>query len=321
MRASGSWPKYYDSLRTFSPARFSAIPGWEPISVDPDSYPERDAVAAYLEGFARSLDVDIRTNTRVADIVRSKHGFLVRTSAGEDFDASAVVAASGSFSNPRRPALPGQDSFTGEILHVVDYSRPDAFAGQRVVVVGGGNSAVQVGHELAQIATVTLATNNPINFVDQRPDGRDLHHLLVAGFDQLPPEWFIPFMAGPLTIDIGNYRAAFEAAVLDRRQVFAALDGDHVIWSNGSRERVDTVLLATGYRPNLGYLATLGAVDERGNPKHKGGISTTHPGLAYVGLEFQRTFASNTLRGVDSDARFIAPALRAYADRLHVAFR
>lgn len=316
-RASGSWPNYYDSLRVFSPARFSGISGHRPIEADPDDYPGRDVIADYLEGFSASLDVEVRTGTRVTDVETAVHGYAVHTATGDTIEAAGVVAASGSYGAPHLPPWPGQDGFTGNVLHVADYRNPEPYAGQRVIVVGGGNSAVQVGHELAQVATVTLATRQPINMVDQRRDGRDLHHFLAAGFDHLPVEWFAPFVTGGLVIDIGGYRKAFEAGLLDRRPLFTEFDTHGVVWSDGTREQVDTVLLATGYRPDLGYLAGLGALDETGAPRHNGGISTTCPGLAYVGLEFQRSFASNTLRGAGADAEHIVAPLAAYAAGLH----
>jgi putative flavoprotein involved in K+ transport len=83
------------------------------------------------------------------------------------------------------------------------------------------------------------------------------------------------------------------------------------VWTDGARERVDTVVFATGYRPNLDYLQPLGAL-EHGVPKHVGGISSTHPGLAYTGLELQRSFSSNTLRGVSRDAAHVMGPLAAH---------
>ncbi|MET9959606.1 NAD(P)-binding domain-containing protein [Streptomyces sp. NPDC006326] len=86
-----------------------------------------------------------------------------------------MVAASGSFGNPYRPALPGPESFTGHLLHVADYRGPEAFAGQRVVVVGAGNSAVQVAAELPRTSRTTLATRAPVRFARQLLWGRDLY--------------------------------------------------------------------------------------------------------------------------------------------------
>jgi putative flavoprotein involved in K+ transport len=308
----GSWPHYYDSLKLFSPAAYSAMPGFR-FRGDPERYAPRDEVVAYLRDYAAKLDADIRTGSRVTSVASTGNGgFLVTTDAGKAIHTAAVVAATGSFGSPHLPALLGRHTFTGRLLHVAGYRRPEPYVGQRVVVVGAGDSAVQVGYELAQVANVTLATRHPLRFLPQRIDGRDLHYWLErTGFDELPPEWLARLIPGALVTDTGRYRAAVESHRPDRRPMFTALDGEHVVWSDGTREVVDTIVLATGYRPHLDYLGPLGALTD-GLPQHTRGISTTHPGLAYVGIEFQRSYASNTLRGVHRDAEYFAPAIAAH---------
>jgi putative flavoprotein involved in K+ transport len=309
----GSWPNYYDSLKLFSPAAYSSFPGF-PFRGDPERYPARDEVVDYLRDYAATLDADIRTECRVTSVTPTGTlGFLVTTDTGEAIHAAAVVAATGSFGSPHIPALLGQHSFGGRLLHVADYRRPEAYVDQRVVVVGAGDSAVQVGYELAQVAKVTIATRHPLSFLPQRIDGRDLHYWLErTGFDDLPPERLARLIPHTLVTDNGRYRAALEAGRPDRRPMLTALDGEHVIWSDGAREVVDTIVFATGYRPHVDYLDALGALTDDGIPRHAGGISTTHPGLAYLGIEFQRSYASNTLRGVNRDAEHIAPAIAAH---------
>lgn len=310
----GSWPRYYDSLTLFSPARFSEIPG-TPFGGELDRYPRRDEVVAYLRSFASALDVEIRTGTRVDEVAWADGRFVVHTSTGEELAAAGVVAASGAFDNPHLPRLPGQDDFAGEVLHVADYRRTDRFVGRRIVVVGGGNSAVQVGHELSQVAAVTVASRQPLRFLPQLRDGRDLHHwLITSGFDLLPPQWLARVVPGTLVMDTGDYRRAVETGALDWRPMFTGFDEDGVVWADGRREHVDVVLFATGYRPHLPYLENLGAVGD-GTPHHLGGVSTTHPGLVYVGLEFQRSFASNTLRGVHRDVDHVLSPLLAHVGR------
>jgi putative flavoprotein involved in K+ transport len=313
-RAAGSWPEYYDSLAAFSPARHSAMPG-APFPGDPDHYPGRDEVAAYLEGYRRSLGVEIRFRTRVAT-VRSADGggFVVHTADGEAIGAAAVIAASGSFASPHRPRLPGQETFAGELLHVAAYRNPEPYAGRRIVVVGAGNSAMQVAYELAQVASVTLASRRPLQLVPQIVRGRDVHDWLTStGFDDLPPAWLARLITHPPVVDTGGYAEALRARRPDRRPMFTGLEDGGVVWADGTREPVDVILLATGYRPSLEYLRELGALDADGMPLHAGGVSTTHFGLAYVGLEFQRSFASNTLRGVARDADHVVRPLAAWA--------
>ncbi|WP_328994344.1 NAD(P)/FAD-dependent oxidoreductase [Kribbella sp. NBC_01245] len=311
-RPVGSWPAYYDSLTLFSPARYSAFPG-VPLPGDPDRYPSRDEVVAYLEAFAATLDVELRTGVRVVKVTTAGTGFAVHTESGEVVQAAGVVAASGSFGSPFVPSLPGLDGFTGDVLHVAGYRRPKSYAGQRVVVVGAGNSAVQVAYELADVATVTLAVRRPVQFIPQVRGGRDMHYWLTKlRIDLLPPAVLSRVIRGTPVFDTGEYRAALASGRYRQRPMFSGFDGDHVVWPDGERERADTVILATGYRPNVDYLEPLGALDTAGLPLHKGGVSLTHPGLVYAGLEFQRSFSSNTLRGVHRDATHVIAALKAH---------
>ncbi|MEO3861032.1 FAD-dependent oxidoreductase [Acrocarpospora sp. B8E8] len=311
---AGSWPHYYDSLTLFSPARYSCLPGLA-FGGDPEHYPHRDEVVAYLTRYARELTRDgaqIRTGARVVGVVAAAGGgFTVRLADGQRMSARSVIAATGSFARPWLPPLTGADTFTGQIRHAAGYRSPEPYAGRRVVVVGAGNSAVQIAVELAAHARVTLASRAPVRFVPQRPLGRDLHFWFrLTGFDRLPLRRTGDPVPAPV-LDPGRYRRALAAGLPDRRPMFTRLTADQVEWADGTRERVDVVLLATGYRPNLDYLAGLGALDADGRPRHDRGLSTSHPGLGYLGLEWQRTPSSNTLRGVGADARHLVGRLTA----------
>jgi hypothetical protein len=94
--------------------------------------------------------------------------------------------------------------------------------------------------------------------------------------------------------------------------MFELFTADGIIWSDGRHERVDTIIFATGYRPHLAYLAELEALDETGRARQRRGVSSTVPGLYYVGLPRQRTAASATLRGVGADAKIVVNHLRRY---------
>ena len=308
----GSWPHYYESLKLFSPARYSALPGL-PFPGHPDHYPARDEVIAYLEGYAAHFRLPVRTNAQVVTVHRTETGFRVLLVDGTTLETRTLIAATGSFHRPSLPLIPGQERFRGQRLHSSAYCNPDIYHGQRLVVVGGGNSAVQIAVELARVALVTLATRAVVTFTPQRILGRDIHFWTrLLGWERVPLGGRLRLQEFNPVLDTGIYRHALATGLLDRRPMFTGFSPEGVIWPDGERERVDTVIFATGYRPNLNYLAVLDAVDGAGRARHRAGVSLTTPGLAYVGLPAQRTFASATLRGVGADAAYVVAHLRRY---------
>jgi len=308
----GSWPDYYDSLTLFSPARYSELPG-RSFGGDRDRYPSRDEMVGYLRDYAAGLDADIRCGERVERVTADDDGLLVESATGLRVRSPLVIAATGSFDSPHRPAPRGLEGFSGTVSHASEYRTPGDYAGRRVVVVGGGNTAVQIAAELATVARVTLTTRSPLKFSPQRPLGRDLHWWLSRSrLDSAPIGRWLRGRTTPV-LDDGRYRAAIAAGRPDHRPMFTRLDGQDVIWSDDQREPIDTVILATGYRPHLPYLAGTGALDADAEPLHRAGVSTTVAGLGYVGLEYQRSIASATVRGGARDAARVIRQLRTMA--------
>ncbi len=284
----GSWPNYYDSLKLFSPAGFSSMPGMK-FPGNQNLYPKRDEVIRYLQDYKKKFQLPVLINQRVDMIEKNNIGFIVRTVTGDKFQVRTIINATGSFNNPFIPNIQGREVFQGKTLHSSEYRNPQPYHNQRVIVIGGGNSAVQIAVELSKVSQTTLSVRQPIKFVKQRLLGRDIHYWLkVFGFDTFP------FWRFGKTAPRSN-------AVND-------IGGYGVIWPDGEREPVDTIIYATGYRPHLPYMKLLGALDGEGMPLQKAGISSI-PGLYFVGLEGQRSFASATLRGVGEDAEYVVKKL------------
>jgi putative flavoprotein involved in K+ transport len=305
----GSWPHYYDSLTLFSPAGRSSLPGML-FPADPDHYPARDEVTTYLRQYAGHFQLPIITNARVVRVEQEAEGFRVITQQGVTYTGRSIIAATGAFHRPYTPQLPGQDTFQGQTLHSATYRNPTPFQGQRVVVVGAGNSAIQIAVELAQVAHVTLATRQPIRFRPQRLLGRDIHHWArLLGLDRLPLGPWLAARMGQGVLDTGVYQAAVAAGQPHRRQMFVRFTPSGVVWADDVEEPIDAVIYATGYRPNLDYLTALGALDADGQALHRRGVSTMVPRLGYVGVHNQWTYASATLRGVGPDAAYVVSVL------------
>jgi len=314
-RPVGSWPWHYDSLRLFSPARYAALPGL-PFPGNPERYPARDEVSAYLEAYAGHFRFPVLTDVDVAQVLPTGPAFRVLTGDGRTFQARTLVAATGTYRKPFIPDVPGRPNFRGRVLHSLEYRRPEPFAGQRVVVVGAGNSAVQIAVELARVARVSLAARRPVQFVPQRPLGRDVHDWITwLRVDQFPLGIFGRVPSPRSVFDLGAYRAAFRRGQLDRRLMFRRFTGQGVVWGAGTEEAVDSVIFATGYRANLDFLRGTGALDARGEPVQRLGRSLSVPGLYYTGLSGQRAYASATLRGAGRDAQMVVGHLAGFLGR------
>jgi putative flavoprotein involved in K+ transport len=312
-QATGSWPKYYDSLKLFSPARFSSLPGVK-FPGDPNKYPSRYEVVSYLKDYKKHFELSVMTNQQIVCVEKNKKEFTVLTKAGEEFQSKTIINATGSFQSPFRPLIGGQEVFKGRIIHSSEYQKPDAFFNQRIVVVGRGNSAVQIAIELAGVSKTTLAVRHPVHLIKQKLLGKDIHFWIkVTGFDSFP-FWRFGKTApsSSSVIDLGQYSEQLAQGNPDQQPMFTSFYTDGVIWSDGRKEPVDTVIFATGYQNNLTHLKEIGAIDSNGQPFQVGGVSTSVQGLYYVGLEGQRSFSSATLRGVGSDAQFVVRKLVRY---------
>ncbi|HZG58701.1 NAD(P)/FAD-dependent oxidoreductase [Paenibacillus sp.] len=315
-QAAGSWPDYYDSLTLFSPARYASLPGF-PFPGDPDRYPRKREIIEYLTAYRERFRFPVVTNEAVVSVEKHADGaFVVRTERGSRYVARNVVSATGAFRDPYLPDVPDREAYAGRVLHSKDYRSPSGFEGRRVVVVGAGNSAVQIAAELAQTADVTLATRGPIRFLPQRVLGRDVHFWVRAvGFDRLPIGRWLRRAPGTDVLDDGTYRALIESRRPDRRDMFVRFRSDGVVWADGTAEAVDAVVFATGYRHRADYLRGLGALDGEGLPVQADGVSRRVEGLYFVGIPWQRSHASATLRGVGDDARYVVRRMKARGSR------
>jgi putative flavoprotein involved in K+ transport len=175
---------------------------------------------------------------------------------------------------------------------------------------------VQIATELARTARVTLTSREPVRFRQQRILGLDLHFWIkVTGYDTWKrqfPQWDPFEFKQPGVLDTGSHQAALQSGNPVWHPFFTRFTEEGVEWADGTVQNFDTVIFATGFRPNLPYLQPLGALDEHDNALHSGGISTSVAGLYYVGISGQRSFASATLRGVGEDAAYVTRDLKRY---------
>ena len=317
-RPGGAWPRTWEGLRLFSPAGFSSLPGWmmPPWDDATRGYPPRDHVVDYLTRYEQRYDLRVLRPHRVASLSREDDRpdgrLLVRTDH-HTVAARAVVSATGTWERPFWPRYPGMADFAGRQLHAADYRAPADFAGQHVVVVGGGNSAAQVLAEVSTVATTTWVTTRAPRFLPDDVDGRVLFATARARIEALEQGREHAGVGGLGDIVmVASVKDARERGVLEARAMFTALDGDGVVWPDGARQDCDAVIWCTGFRPALQHLRPLGlrTHDGRipvGGPS--GAAALAEPRLHLVGYGDWTGPASATLAGVGPSARATAAAL------------
>jgi putative flavoprotein involved in K+ transport len=301
-----AWRNRWDSLVLFTPRRYDALPGFA-FPGDPDGYPTRDEVAAYLEQYAQRFELPVELSTPVRSLSKDADGFVLDAN-GRMIRADAVVVATGPFQAPIVPAF--ADGLAAEVVqtHSAGYRRPEDIPEGRLLVVGGGNTGFQITKELGGSREVHLAIGSRQTPLPQRLLGRDLFWWLTKlGLLSKTVDSRIGRRAqGRDTLIGSSPRDAKRHGVLVRPRAVGA-DGRTVRFADGSELEVDAVIWATGYRPDHSWIE-LPVHGDDGRLRHRRGVSDV-PGLYFLGLSWQHTRGSALLGFAGDDAAFIAGQL------------
>ncbi len=303
----GAWQHGWESLKLFSPAQWSSLPGWLMPGGGTNKYPTRDEVISYLQQYEERYHLPIKRPVLVTTVKPLIDGLQVETSDGEYF-AKAVICATGSWQNPFIPYYPGQENFNGIQIHSANYQSPEIFAGKRVLIVGGGNSGAQILSEVSLFADAAWVTLEEPQFLPDDVDGRVLFDAAseryrnltsVAGNGETPK---YRDLLGSIVM-VEPVKEARDRGILSSRRPFKSFTSDCVIWSDGREEFIDAVVWCTGFKPALDYLKPLDVVTENGKVEVEGTHSIKEPRLWLVGYGSWTGFASATLIGVGRSAR------------------
>ena len=309
----------------------STLPGYG-YSPGIPLFPTRDQFVDYLRAYAERSMLNVETRSDVSALQRRGNQWVAVVNGGE-VPGRAVVMATGIMSKPVTPEIPGRDSFAGEIIHSVQYRRPEPFRGKRVLVVGVGNSGGEIASELGNAGVdVTILVRRGANVVPRAIAGVPIQYLAalvrrlprparrrVSGFVQklselrngppvLPrPPWSvldaIPVIGFHLVDAIRAGKVAVKLGSIER------LERPGARFSDGSVAAFDRIILATGFSPALDPLGTLIRRDERGFALRSDNVtSADHPDLWFVGQRYDTTGAiANIKADAIAVARKLAP--------------
>jgi cation diffusion facilitator CzcD-associated flavoprotein CzcO len=282
-----------------------------------------------LLAYRDRFDLPIETGRTVSRLERTADGWTAHVN-GARIKSRAVVMATGIVANPVVPRFPGQDRFAGRVLHSVEYRRPDPFRGQRVLVVGVGNSGGEIGAELAHRGVpVTVAVRSGANVVPREILGvpiqyiahyvrklpRPAQRVVIAivrqitiirrGPPVLPPSPVFPLDGVPVIgFHLVDAIKSGAAAVRPGLQEFTA---GGVRFSDGREEPFDTVILATGFHAALAPLGTLVTTDAKGFARRVDRVTSgEQEGLFFVGQNYD---SGGGLFNIGVDAGLVARRL------------
>ena len=308
---AAAWRTRWDSLRLFTPVRYDSLAGLT-FPGDPESYPMRDDVVAYLTDYARRFELPVELDSRVQAVRAADGGGFHIELANRNYEAHQVVVATGPFQVPFTPAVAAGLTADTVQVHSSVYRSPAELPAGTVLVVGGGNTGYQIAAELAQSREVHLAVGARQTPLPQRILGRDLFRYLQATglMNKTVDSRLAQRLKDKETLIGSSPRAARKQGIRMRPRATAA-HGSTVTFADGSALTVDAVVWATGYRLDHSFIE-LPVVDERGEVRHQRGVTET-PGLYFLGLPWQYTRGSALLGWVKDDAHYIAQRIDTFA--------
>ncbi|PZU48697.1 MAG: pyridine nucleotide-disulfide oxidoreductase [Microbacterium sp.] len=305
----GAWQHRWASLRMATVNGIHELPGYPVPPADPASA-ARDVLPAYFAAYEERFDLRVRRPVVVRAVRRADsdpHGrLLVQTDAGV-WAAGHVINATGTWRRPFWPHYPGAETFRGRQLHVHDYVSAGEFAGLRVVIVGAGISAVQLLEEISRVADTFWVTRRDVTW-DATEFDTAARIAAIAGVEErvrrgLPP--------GSVISITGQHRtpwseAARERGVLIRHPMFTAIEADGVRMPDGTLERADAILWATGFRADIPHLAPLRLRTDAGGIRVANGRSLDEPRLFLIGYGPSQSTVGANRAGRDAVRAIVA---------------
>jgi putative flavoprotein involved in K+ transport len=311
------WRRRWDSLRLFTPAKFSGLP--EMAFPGKDFYfPSKEETAGYLEEYASRLKPPVLFNTKVDSLIRGEEGFVL--GSGEShFVSSRVIVATGPYQKPFVPGFAHQLNPAIVQMHSNAYRNPDQLPRGSILVVGAGNSGSEIALELARSGRRVWLSGRDV--------GRIPADVLGRVFGGKPYWWLISRV---LSVDTPIGRKARKASLshgtpliglkpqdileagVTRAARVTSISSGRPLLEDAQVLDVSAVVWATGFRPDYSWIK-LPICDEHGIPRHKRGVASDVAGLYFLGMPFQYSLSSSLLGGVGEDARFISGQLLARA--------
>lgn len=281
----GAWQFRWPTLTLATANRVHDLPGLgivQALGSDCDELPAASAVPDYFGRYEREFGLRVHRPVRVTSVRPDPAGFRATVHDGtatREVTAATLINATGTWERPFVPHVPGIGDFGGRQLHTHDYVGPEEFAGQRVLVVGAGISAVQllveIGRQAPGARTFWTSRREP-TFTDG-PFDPDAGRAAVARVEErvragLPPGSVVSVTGLRRTPAIAD---AQRDGLMEWRPMFDRITPTGVAWDDGGTLDVDVIFWNTGFRSALDHLAPLHLRGPGGGIVMTGRLATT----------------------------------------------
>lgn len=310
-RVGDSWRFRYDSLKLFTPRSFSALPGME-LPGDQAGYPTKDEVADYLEKYAQQFKLPVKLNTKITKVTKHDGYFHIVTNSGEEFLSKNLIVATGPFQKPFIPSF--SEEIPNEIfqVHSASYENPSQLKEGAVLIVGGGNSGMQIATELTSTKKdVNISLGKKPKFLPYEVLNKSIFWWFnVLGISKLTVHSKLGQILKKNDPIIGKEVKPLikEGKVKIYPRTVGYRDGK-IHFDNGKDMQPQNIIWATGFVPDYDWLDISNIFDEKGLPFHERGV-TKEPGLFFLGLSWQYRRGSALLLGVGEDAKYLVEKLK-----------
>jgi cation diffusion facilitator CzcD-associated flavoprotein CzcO len=289
----GAWQLRWEALRLGSAHYVNDLPGMGELGLSFESadrsQPAKDIIADYYRQYEEHFGLQVVRPASVTSVVNNSANLLVTFVDGDgvqDVSTDIVVNATGTWGAPFIPWYPGRDTFRGQHLHTSDYTTAADMRGKKVIVVGGGTSAVGFLLELEDAAAeLTWVSRRNVEFLEGSDLNMEAGTAAVAMQDEaaragraLPS-----IVSGTGVPRTRRIQAGIERGLLSPKRMFASIEPDGVRWADGTFRAADVIVWATGFRPELRHLAPLKLREKAGGIVVAGGSSWKDPRVFFAG--------------------------------------
>jgi Pyridine nucleotide-disulphide oxidoreductase len=297
----GAWQHRWAALRIGSAHRINDLPGMDELGLSFEtadrSAPARVVVAEYYRAYEAHYGLRVIRPAAVTSVFNHGIDLMVRwhevvegatpgSQPEVEFSTDVVVNATGTWGSPFAPWYPGLADFAGRHVYTTDYAAAVEFAGQSVVVVGGGTSAIGFLLELENVAAeTTWVTRRDVQFLDEGDSDLEARVAAVRLQDEAARlgKALPSIVSGTGVPKTRRISAGIERGLLVARPMFERIEPDGVRWADGTFQRADSIIWSTGFRPELRHLAPLKLREKEGGIQVGNSAAWKDPRIFFAG--------------------------------------